>query len=235
MASPTTRLAGALVLLLLALACSSHRRPASPHGGQAAAAGSVSEGVSSWYGKEFDGRPTASGERFDMHGLSAAHRTLALGTRARITNLENGREVELVINDRGPFIRGRILDCSYGAAKALGFAGAGLAQVRIEVLEEGHERPRRSPPPGEVLVAPGAPGTTILDGTFTVQAGAFASETNAKRFRDQLSRAFGDAYVIKFRDLYRVRLGHLGTEEEAEALRTRIQKNGIESFVTRND
>jgi rare lipoprotein A len=195
----------------------------------------VSEGVSSWYGKEFHGRPTASGERFDMNGLSAAHRTLALGTRARITNLENGRAVDLVINDRGPFIRGRILDCSYGSAKALGFAGAGLARVRIEVLEEGRERPRRSPPPGEVLVAPGAHTETVLDGSYTVQAGAFASETNAQRFRDQLSKAFGDAYVIKFRDLYRVRLGHLATEDEAEALHTRIQKSGIESFVTRND
>ena len=234
MASPAARLAGVLVLVVLASACSSHRRLGAPAGGRAGA-GPVSEGVSSWYGKEFDGRPTASGERFDMHGLSAAHRTLALGTRARITNLENGREVELVINDRGPFVRGRILDCSYGAAQALGFAGAGLARVRIEVLEEGHERPRRSPPPGEVLVTPGIPGATVLDGTFTVQAGAFASETNAKRFRDQLSRTFGDAYVIKFRDFYRVRLGHLGTEEEAEALRTRIQKSGVESFVTRND
>lgn len=235
MASHNARLAGALAFLVLALACSSHRRQAMPHGGKAGAAGSVSEGVSSWYGKEFDGRPTASGERFDMHGLSAAHRTLALGTRARITNLENGREVELVVNDRGPFIRGRILDCSYGAAKALGFAGAGLARVRIEVLEEGRERPRRSPPSGEVLVAPGATTGTVLDGTFTVQAGAFASETNATRFRDRLARAFGDAYVIKFRDFYRVRLGHLGTEEEAETLRRRVQKSGIESFVTRND
>jgi rare lipoprotein A len=191
--------------------------------------------VSSWYGQQFDGRPTASGERFDMHGLTAAHRTLTLGTRARITNLDNGREVDLIINDRGPFVRGRILDCSYGAAKALGFAGAGLARVRIEVLEEGRERPRRSPPPGEILIAPGTPAGAVLDGTFTVQAGAFTSEANATRFRDQLSRAFGDAYVIKFRDFYRVRVGHLGTEDEAEELRRRIQKNSIESFVTRND
>jgi len=234
MSNLSPRLACLLALLALAAACSSHRSPASSHGGRAGA-GSVSEGVSSWYGQQFDGRPTASGERFDMHGLTAAHRTLALGTRARITNLDNGREVDLLINDRGPFVRGRILDCSYGAAKALGFAGAGLARVRIEVLEEGRERPRRSPPPGEILIAPGAPAGTVLDGTFTVQAGAFTSEANATRFRDQLSRAFGDAYVIKFRDFYRVRVGHLGTEDEAEGLRRRIQKNNIESFVTRND
>lgn len=227
-----------LVLILgslaLLAACSSHRRPAPSHGGQPQQ-GRVLEGVSSWYGKEFDGRPTASGERFDMNGLSAAHRTLALGTLARITNLENGREVDLRINDRGPFVSGRILDCSFGAAKALGFAGAGLARVRIEVLEEGRERPRRTPPPGEILVSPGVPTGEILDGTFTVQAGAFVNPANATRFRDRLSQTFPDAYVIQFRDFYRVRLGHLGTEEDAEALRRRIQKLGIEGFVTRND
>jgi rare lipoprotein A (peptidoglycan hydrolase) len=156
MASSTARRACVLALLTLAVACSSHRRPVSSHPGRAGA-GWVSEGVSSWYGKEFDGRPTASGERFDMHGLTAAHRTLALGTRARITNLDNGRETDLLINDRGPFVPGRILDCSYGAAKALGFAGAGLAQVRIVFWVVGRARRRRSPPPGEVVVAPGVP------------------------------------------------------------------------------
>jgi len=234
MGRPAARLILVLGALVLLMACSSHRRPAPSHGGQPGQ-GRVLEGVSSWYGKEFDGRPTASGERFDMHGLTAAHRTLALGTRARVTNLDNGREVDLLINDRGPFVSGRILDCSYGAAKALGFAGAGLARVRIEVLEEGRERPRRTPPPGEILVSPGAPTGEILDGTFTVQAGAFVNEANATRFRDRLSRTFGDAYVIQFRDFYRVRLGHLSTEDNAEALRRRIQKTGIEGFVTRND
>lgn len=234
MGRPVSRLILVIGALVLLAACASHRRPAPSHGGQSAQ-GRVLEGVSSWYGREFDGRPTASGERFDMHGLSAAHRTLPLGTRARITNLDNGREVELLINDRGPFVSGRILDCSYGAAKALGFAGAGLARVRIEVLEEGRERPRRKPPPGEILVSGGMPPEEILDGTFTVQAGAFVNQANATRFRDRLSRTFGEAYVIKFREFYRVRLGHLGTEDEAEALRRRIQEGGIEGFVTRND
>jgi rare lipoprotein A len=191
--------------------------------------------VSSWYGKEFDGRPTASGERFDMNGVSAAHRTLPLGTKVRVTNLENDREVELKINDRGPFVKGRILDCSYGAARELGFAGAGLARVRIEVLEEARERPRRVLPPGEILVAPGMTTQKVLDGSFTVQAGAFLSEANATRFRDKLARTHGDAYVIKFREFYRVRVGHLATEEEAEILRERLQGTSGQCFVTRND
>jgi rare lipoprotein A len=223
-----------LAMVLVLASCSSHKPPrgAPP---SAAVPGQTQEGMSSWYGKEFDGRPTASGERFDMNGISAAHRTLPLGTLVRVTNLDNDREVELRINDRGPFVKGRILDCSYGAAKSLGFAGAGLARVRIEVLETAKERPRRAPPPGEILVASQTPAQQVLDGTFTVQAGAFLNQANALRFRDQLAKTYGDAYVIKFRDFYRVRVGHLNTEEEADLLQERIRSSGGESFVTRND
>jgi len=223
----------ALSLLLLA-SCSSHKPP---HAAPPATAipGQTQEGMSSWYGKEFDGRPTASGERFDMNGVSAAHRTLPLGTLVRVTNLENDREVELRVNDRGPFVKGRILDCSYGAAKALGFSGAGLARVRIEVLEAAKERPRHTPPPGELLLATQVPTQQVLDGTFTVQAGAFINQANAVKFRDQLAKTYGDAYVIKFRDFFRVRVGHLNTEEEADLLKERIRSSGVESFVTRND
>lgn len=224
----------ALFAVFLLASCSSHKHPkAAPPA--AAVPGQRQEGMSSWYGKEFDGRPTASGERFDMNGVSAAHRTLPLGTLVRVTNLENNREVELRINDRGPFVKGRILDCSYGAAKALGFAGAGLARVRVEVLEAAKERPRRTVPAGEVLVATQGTAQQVLDGSFTVQAGAFVNEANALRFRDQLSKTYGDAYVIKFRDFYRVRVGHLDTEEEADLLKERIRSSGVESFVTRND
>ena len=90
-------------------------------------------GVASWYGKKYHGRKTASGETFKMNKLTAAHRTLPLGLTAKITNLDNGRTIKVRINDRGPFIDGRILDLSYGAAKKLGMVEAGLAQVRIEI------------------------------------------------------------------------------------------------------
>lgn len=226
------RLAALCLLALLAGCAHRHPKPVPP---PQPMRGKVQEGISSWYGKEFDGRPTANGETFDMHGLSAAHRTLPLGTTIRVTNLDNGRDVVLKVNDRGPFVAGRILDCSYGAAKALGFAGAGLARVRIEVLRAGEEKPRRRPSPAEVLVGgPGLP-ERVLDASFTVQVGAFLNESNALRFKDQMVRVFGDSYVIKFRDFYRVRVGHLSTEEEAETMRKRIQTYGIESFVTRND
>ncbi len=92
------------------------------------------EGLASWYGKKFHGRTTASGERYDMHALTAAHRTLPFGTRVRVTNLANGRRVVVRINDRGPFIRGRIIDLSYAAARQVGMVQAGVARVRVEVL-----------------------------------------------------------------------------------------------------
>ncbi len=224
----------ALVLLSLLLEACAHRHPRHVPPPEPMR-GSVQEGVSSWYGKEFDGRPTASGATFDMHALTAAHRTLPLGTRIRVTNLDNGREAELEVNDRGPFVAGRILDCSYGAAKELGFAGQGLAHVRIEVVQAARERPRSRPAPGELLVAGSTQPEKVLDASFTVQVGAFLNESNAVRFRDQMVHVFGDAYVIRFRDFYRVRVGHLPTEEQAEALRKRVLDYGIESFVTRND
>jgi rare lipoprotein A (RlpA)-like double-psi beta-barrel protein len=96
--------------------------------------GSPLNGRASWYGSEFQGSPTASGEPFDMHGLTAAHRTLPLGSRALVRNLENDRTVVVKINDRGPFKKTRVLDLSYGAAKQIGMARAGSARVEITPL-----------------------------------------------------------------------------------------------------
>lgn len=92
-------------------------------------------GTASYYADKFHGRQTSSGEIFDMYALSAAHQSLPLGTMALVTNLDNGRSVRVKINDRGPFIRGRILDLSYAAAKKIGMIGRGTAEVRIEVLD----------------------------------------------------------------------------------------------------
>jgi rare lipoprotein A (peptidoglycan hydrolase) len=91
-------------------------------------------GVASFYGKEFKGRKTASGHYFDPEGMTAAHRNLPLGTQVRITNLNNGRSYEALINDRGPFVPGRIIDVSRGLAEKLGFIRSGIAKVKIEVM-----------------------------------------------------------------------------------------------------
>jgi len=93
-------------------------------------------GLASWYGGWFEGKRTASGARFDKHKLTAAHRSLPLDTKARVTNLENGRSVEVTVNDRGPYVKGRVLDLSAQAAKKLGMTKRGLALVRIEVIPD---------------------------------------------------------------------------------------------------
>ena len=117
-------------LIWLAPACSRKAKPQVEHPGPG-----VEVGLASWYGREFHGRPTASGERFDMHDLTAAHRTLPFGTRVKVTNLTNGQSVVVRINDRGPLKPGRVIDLSYAAAKQLDMIEAGTARVRLEVLE----------------------------------------------------------------------------------------------------
>ena len=100
----------------------------------------VSYGVSSFYAEDFHGKLTANGEVFDMYGITAAHKTLPLNTIVRVTNMENDKSIIARINDRGPFIPGRILDCSYGAALKLGFIAQGTTKVKIEVIEFGDNK-----------------------------------------------------------------------------------------------
>ena len=122
------RIAG-LLLMLGATGCATSRELAAPRESEV--------GVASYYGRAHDGRRTASGERFDMHAMTAAHPTLPFGTRVRVTNLENGRQAVVRINDRGPHRKKRIIDLSYAAARELGLVGAGTAKVRLEVVGEG--------------------------------------------------------------------------------------------------
>jgi rare lipoprotein A (peptidoglycan hydrolase) len=93
------------------------------------------QGVASWYGYPHHGRITASAQRFDMYGFTAAHRTLPFGTRLRVTNLINGRSVIVTVTDRGPFVKQRVLDLSYAAAREIGMVGPGTAPVQLEILE----------------------------------------------------------------------------------------------------
>jgi len=126
----SARLAALVTVSLLAAGCSLFRH-------EAPASGSVQVGMASWYGAEFQGSRTASGERFDQHALTAASRSFPIGTHVRVTNLANGRSVVVRVNDRGPFVHGRVLDVSHAAATALGMVGRGTARVRIESVGEG--------------------------------------------------------------------------------------------------
>ena len=97
----------------------------------------IYKGVASWYGPNFHGKLTANGEVYDQYGVTAAHKELPLNTIARVTNLDNDKSIILRINDRGPYAKNRILDCSYGAAKKLDFLNQGTANVKIEIIEFG--------------------------------------------------------------------------------------------------
>jgi rare lipoprotein A len=124
------QVAALLTALVLAVGCggSGHRVR-----GPQDLRGYTETGLASWYGKPYHGRPTASGERYDMHALTAAHRTLPFGTVVRVRNLENGREIRVRITDRGPFVDGRIIDLSLKAARKLDMVRAGLARVELRV------------------------------------------------------------------------------------------------------
>lgn len=125
-------LGGIAVVLLVHVSCA--RQPVRHPGAEGKEIGHE-EGIASWYGRRFRGRKTASGRRFNPKELTAAHRTLPFGTKVKVTNLENDKDVEVTINDRGPFVRNRIIDLSQAAAHRIGMSGAGVARVRIEVLD----------------------------------------------------------------------------------------------------
>jgi rare lipoprotein A len=187
------------------------------------------KGIASWYGEEFHGRKTANGEIYNMYGVSAAHKTLPLGTYVRVHNLANGRTVDLRINDRGPFVRGRIIDLSFGAARQLGIVDTGTAPVEISALG--------------AAAAPAAPGQAIeyvpLDyysGNFTFQVGAFAEKANAERLVQRLAPHYPNAHMTTFfdgtRTFYRVRVGRSTDLEAAATYEADLEQNGFpETFV----
>ena len=174
-------------------------------------------GMASWYGKEFHGRKTASGETFDMYGISAAHRILPLGTTIRVTNLDNYMSIKVRVNDRGPFARNRVLELSYGAAKELGFVAQGTARVKVEALEPVQDS----------------------GGQYTVQAAVFAEAENAMMLKDRLSKRFEVTSIVPFESnlgkFFRVRVGAYASEEKAEMIAGKLMMEGLEPIVVRKD
>jgi rare lipoprotein A len=146
-------------------------------------AGYVDTGIASWYGRKFHGRRTSNGERYDMYAETAAHKTLPMNTMLLVKNLENGREMVVRINDRGPFVRGRILDLSYGSARKLGIIQKGTAKVRITAMASSQNGMYANVPDYNV-------------GEFYVQIGAFKEKRNALRLQGRFTSA-GHTVVIK--------------------------------------
>ena len=127
------RLVPALILAVAVAGCATPRGSVQPPPASGERPGSVQTGYASWYGKRHHGQLTTSGEVYDMNQFTAAHPTLPMGTRLRVTNLQNGRSVEVRVNDRGPAVHGRILDLSYAAARALGAVQEGVIPVRLRI------------------------------------------------------------------------------------------------------
>ena len=163
------------------------------------AAGYQAVGTASWYGRKFHGRRTSSGEPYDMFKLTAAHRTLPIPTYVRVTNLENGRQTLVRVNDRGPFHDDRLLDLSYAAAVKLGFSRQGTARVRVEVLDGGKR--------------------------LYLQAGAFRGKASAEQMQRNLAALTGERAEVVQRPadaLYRVLVGPLMGEQRARQLQSLI-------------
>jgi rare lipoprotein A len=212
------------------------------------------EGLASWYGGKFHGRQTASGERYDKNGISCAHKTLPFGTVLLVTNLDNGKNLRIRVNDRGPFVKGRVIDCSEAAAEKLGFRGAGIARVRLEILGQvpdaqdarlskkqrrklekqlrrAERRGRSVSVPDEVLVP-----VDPEEGPFAVQVGAFSDAANARRLAARLERPDREVSVFDRGDgFHRVRVGRHATRGAAERAADRLREQGLPTFVVRLD
>lgn len=189
-------------------------------------------GIASWYGEDFHGKKTSSGEVYDMHAMTAAHKTLPLGTDVRVTNLANNRTTIVRINDRGPFVRGRIIDLSYSAARQLEVVGPGTAPVEIVAL-------------GTKVASADKPGGVYLpmdyySGNFTIQVGAFMDRNNAERLKAKLDQKFKNAHITVYdtgREIfYRVRVGRCATLELADEYEAIMIKEGFkDAFAVAED
>jgi rare lipoprotein A len=184
----------------------------------ASSSGYSEEGVASWYGEPFQGHRTSNGEIYDMYLFTAAHRTLPFGAVLRVTNMRNGKQTEVRINDRGPFVANRVIDLSLSAARAIDMVGPGTAQVRLEMIS--------------------GPNPSI--GSFGVQVGAFLVQENAGNLRDRLAANFSPVNVVPYDSpngvFYRVRVGHARTEQEADQIAEQLRQTGqMNIFVVRLD
>ena len=167
--------------------------------------GFTQDGIASWYGKKFHGRPTSNGETYDMYAATAAHKTLPMNTNLLVENLENGKKTFVRINDRGPFVKGRIIDLSYAAAKKIGIDKKGTEKVRITALGEATTSTH-----GNKTVEHFLPYQDFSKGEFYVQIGAFANKDNAGRLKNTMV-AQGNKTVIVLhktggKNLYRVQV-----------------------------
>jgi len=238
---------GLLALLPLAVlsACTSARRAPAPK--------VIERGIASWYGPDFHGRTTASGERYDMYAMTAAHRTLPFGTVLEVRNLDNGKSCRVRVNDRGPFVRGRVVDLSLAAARAIDMVGPGTARVELAVVSAALpvplpplepapvvaaapavtpepvpvEAPAPAPVPEPIVVEVPVPDAPL----YTVQVGAFRERERAMTQRDLLAARFDDVVVRSDGTWNRVQVGTFEDRSAADRRRRELERLGWTALV----
>jgi rare lipoprotein A len=205
-----------LVALALTVSCA--------HVGREAAPGRKYTGLATWYGPGFQGKPTASGEIFDKEKLTAAHRTYPFGTRLRVTNPKTGRSVDVVVNDRGPFVAGREIDLSWAAAREIG--ALSMCEVEIETLGRDTNYVRR--------VNTGRLGAS---GAYRVQVGSFQDPSNAERLKTGLEIGYKDVRITRSeldgRTFHRVQVGRFADKSAAYRTASRLSNEGYVTLIIR--
>lgn len=191
------------------------------------AVGFRQQGIASWYGKQFHEKKTANGETYNMHAMTAAHKTLPFGTMVEVINIENRKSTIVRINDRGPFCRDRIIDLSYSAAREIGMIINGTAAVEIIALGSDDEY---------LSDSGGDPKTAYFTGDFTIQAGAFSNPDNAENFKKSLEKITPDVHIASFikngLTFYRVRVGRFTSLKQARETEKHLFENGFKNVYT---
>lgn len=204
------------------------------------------KGYASWYGREFHGRKTASGGKFDMYDMTAAHKTLPFGTVLKVTNLSSGKSVNVVINDRGPYKKNRIIDLSYAAGRELGILAKGEEMVGVSIIKLGNGKTEKNSTQVKAVsgeeeylieeddsdVNADFPEERIVSGNFEIQAGAFYSMKNAEKIKQRIESSVGGKVVItEDGDLYKVKMINVRSKNEAERIMRSLEKDDIKSIL----
>jgi rare lipoprotein A len=207
-----------VVLISASVGCARKPVRASVPADPAGASLSIDEriGYASWYGHPYHGRRTTNGETYDMNTLTAAHRTLPFDTVVKVNNLDNGKDVTVRINDRGPFVKDRIIDLSYAAAQQIGMVGPGTAKVSLEVL-----RAVANPFP------------------LAIQVGSFKDETNARKLQNDLTARFETVSLQEYESpegkFFRVLVGRFPDTQQASAALAELKRMRYEGLLIRLD
>ena len=192
--------------------------------------GDTMTGISSWYGPNFHGKYTSNGEVYNMYKRTAAHKTWPMDTMVRVTNLENGKSTVVRINDRGPFVKGRVIDCSYAAGKDLGLDKSGIAKVKLEVVGFAGQITSKSSSKKQKVAK------HIKLSNFGVQVGAFKSYAGAKKIAHQYNKKYpNNKTIVKKFDtsngtIYRVWMMGFDNEKQARDFK---ECNGIDGAIVR--